>query len=192
MPALLAYFATMIYNPNNVAIEASPLTTVAELETGLDLCKMFGYNIDQDKPDEPVAWGHITCDGTIANLESMWIARNLKFYPLSLHKAMQKELKFVSDVFEVETCAGDTKKFIDLDTWELLNLKPTTVLDLPDRLYKEHAISPKFLEGVMKLYTVQSTGKDRLEEEYGFSEKPCQYMLATSRHYSWPKGGGKG
>jgi hypothetical protein len=28
------------------------------------------YNIDITK--SPVAWGHITCDGSVANLESMW------------------------------------------------------------------------------------------------------------------------
>jgi glutamate/tyrosine decarboxylase-like PLP-dependent enzyme len=72
MPALLGYFMTMIYNPNNVALEASPLTTVAEIECGEQLCEMFGYNIDPDKKTLPVGWGHITCGGTVANLESIW------------------------------------------------------------------------------------------------------------------------
>jgi len=72
MPALLGYFMTMIYNPNNVAIEASPLTTVAEIEAGEQLCQMFGYNIDTSKLNRPVGWGHITCGGTVANLESIW------------------------------------------------------------------------------------------------------------------------
>ncbi|KAJ8112448.1 hypothetical protein ONZ43_g5395 [Nemania bipapillata] len=38
----------------------------------------------------------------------------------------------------------------------------------------------------MNKFTIQSTGKDVLERE--FNVKPCQYMLATTRHYSWPKG----
>ena len=59
-------------NPNNVAIEVSPLTTIAEMEVGDDLCRMFGYNIDKTQVDLPLAWGHITCGGSIANLESMW------------------------------------------------------------------------------------------------------------------------
>ena len=63
---------TMIYNPNNVSIEASPLTTVAELEVGDQLCEIFGYNIDDSNQSGPRAWGHITCDGTVANLESIW------------------------------------------------------------------------------------------------------------------------
>ena len=72
MPAMLGYFMTMIYNPNNVAIEASPLTTIAEIEAGQQLCKMFGYNIDPEKKNTPTSWGHITCGGTVANLESIW------------------------------------------------------------------------------------------------------------------------
>jgi glutamate/tyrosine decarboxylase-like PLP-dependent enzyme len=72
MAALLGYFMTMLYNPNNVALEASPLSTVAEIEVGEQLCELFGYNIDESNLDMPTGWGHVTCDGTIANLESIW------------------------------------------------------------------------------------------------------------------------
>lgn len=73
MPSLLGYFMTMIYNPNNVAIEASPLTTVAEIEVGEQLCRLFGYNTDPNRTDVPTGWGHVTSGGTIANLESIWV-----------------------------------------------------------------------------------------------------------------------
>ena len=72
MPAVLGYFMTMLYNPNNVSIEASPLTTVAEMEAGLQLSEMVGYNIDPKRTDVPLGWGHITSGGTVANLESVW------------------------------------------------------------------------------------------------------------------------
>ncbi len=71
MPALLGYFMTMLYNPNNVTIEVSPFTTVAEMTTGDDLCRMFGFNVDPNNKDLPLAWGHIVCGGTVANLESV-------------------------------------------------------------------------------------------------------------------------
>lgn len=71
MSSLLGYFMTMLYNPNNVALEASPMTTLVELRVGQQLCKLFGYNIDEYK--SPLAWGHITCGGTVANLESIWV-----------------------------------------------------------------------------------------------------------------------
>ena len=77
LPAILGYLSTMFYNPNNVAFEASPFTTQLELKVGDQLCEMLGYRIpipnDEDQQDtRPVGWGHITCDGTVANLESMW------------------------------------------------------------------------------------------------------------------------
>jgi glutamate/tyrosine decarboxylase-like PLP-dependent enzyme len=50
-------------------IEASPLTTVIEIDVGKQLCGMIG--IDQEK-----GWGHITCDGSIANLESIWAGKS--------------------------------------------------------------------------------------------------------------------
>ncbi|KAI1351924.1 pyridoxal-dependent decarboxylase domain-containing protein [Xylaria sp. FL0043] len=189
MASILGYFMTMLYNPNNVAIEASPLSTVAEIEVGEQLCDLFGYNTDPNNTESPTGWGHVTSGGSVANLESICIkARNLKFYPLSLRKTFQKgqSLEYLSDIFYVETCQGVRKLFTELSTWELLNLRPSDILDLPDRLYQEHGISNAFLSDLMKKFTIQSTGKDVLEKE--FQVKPCQYMLATTRHYSWPKG----
>ncbi|PVH72326.1 pyridoxal-dependent decarboxylase domain protein [Cadophora sp. DSE1049] len=187
MPALLGYFMTMIYNPNNVAIEASPLTTVAEIEAGEQLCQMFGYNLDTAKLNQPVGWGHITCGGTgwyekykssadyaITNLD-LTPARNLKFYPFSIFKALQPNglLQFVADSFQIDNCV-------------LSNLKPKDVLDIPDRLAREYGVSPKYMEKVLLEYSIQQTGKDVLERE--FELKPPQYFLSNTRHYSWPKG----
>ena len=58
----------LLVNPNNVAVEASPLTTYIERDVGRQLCDMIG--IDQEK-----GWGHITCDGSMANLESIWAGK---------------------------------------------------------------------------------------------------------------------
>lgn len=49
----------MMYNPNNVASECSPLTTMIENEVGQQLCKLLGFKVDDDKKIAP--WGHITC-----------------------------------------------------------------------------------------------------------------------------------
>jgi glutamate/tyrosine decarboxylase-like PLP-dependent enzyme len=67
-------------NPNNVATEASPLTTVLEIDVGKQLCGMIGYNVDITQ--SPVGWGHITCGGTVANLESMWAGNSRIFCTL--------------------------------------------------------------------------------------------------------------
>lgn len=72
MPAVLGYLATVVFNPNNVAFEASPLTTIIEVEVGKQLSSMFGYDLNENKTMKPSPWGHVTCDGTVANLESIW------------------------------------------------------------------------------------------------------------------------
>ena len=66
-----AYLVTRCFR----SIEASPMTTVAEMEVGDDLCRLFGFNVDPNATDQPTGWGHITCDGTVANLESVWVGR---------------------------------------------------------------------------------------------------------------------
>lgn len=57
--------------------EASPLTGVIEYIVGQDLCRMVGYKGYDEitrgiRPDESIGWGHITCDGSIANYEAVW------------------------------------------------------------------------------------------------------------------------
>ncbi|HET6765199.1 MAG TPA: hypothetical protein VFH27_16045, partial [Longimicrobiaceae bacterium] len=74
MASLIGYFATMLYNPNNVAAEASPVTTRMELEVAAQLARMIGY-------DPARQWGHLTSGGTVANYEALWIARNVKYLP---------------------------------------------------------------------------------------------------------------
>jgi hypothetical protein len=75
MPATLGYFMGLLYNPNNISPEAGPLTHVIEYDVGQQLCGMLGYNAQlgtQPAREGPTAWGHITCDGSVANMESMW------------------------------------------------------------------------------------------------------------------------
>ncbi|KAJ4254500.1 hypothetical protein NW762_010099 [Fusarium torreyae] len=189
MSSLLGYFMTMLYNPNNVALEASPMTTLVELRVGQQLCNLFGYNIDPQK--SPVSWGHITCDGTIANLESIWVARNLKFYPLSLSLALKEKgkLAFIGDKFMAPSCYHSTDKtlFKDLKAWDLLNLRAEVILDLPNELNRQFGITSKFLESALNEFNIQTIGRAELEKRFGI-EKPARYFVSKTRHYSWPKG----
>ncbi|KAF8532792.1 pyridoxal phosphate-dependent transferase [Trichophaea hybrida] len=214
MPASLAYFMTMLYNPKNVAIEASPITTELELRAGRQLCMVLGYRAseditfpnfykglnmfdsaishspsqDSDSADDkkvplvPESWGHITCDGT-------HLARNLKFYPLSLLDAMEKdsELTPILEKFEISNCKGEMKLFKDLSVWELLNLRVPTILEIPERLEREFSVPSSNLEKAIKPFSIQSTGQHYLERKHGIN-KPIQYIVSSTRHYSWPKG----
>ncbi|KAF8892114.1 pyridoxal phosphate-dependent transferase [Infundibulicybe gibba] len=194
MPAMIGYLATMLCNPNNVATEASPWTTLVEGFVGVDLCTMLGYN-------PRISWGHITCDGSVANLEAIWSARNLKFYPLSLKLAITTPppdpslggkplLGFLSDEntpFTIETCDGATKKFLDCTIWELMNLQPHIVLGIPNQLYETYGISQTFLQTSLSPYSIQTLGKGYIEQALGVQRSPV-IMVGTTKHYSWPKG----
>ena len=98
-------------------------------------------------------------------------------------------LSFIATTFEIETCLGATKLLKDLTKWELLNLKPKAILDIPERLYGQYHMSPAFLNSVMQDYGIQSTSKDTLEQEFGVGQ--IKYFVSNTRHYSWPKAAGK-
>ena len=75
MPATLGYLMGLMYNPNNISPEAGPLTHIIEYDVGQQLCNMLGYNAQlgtQPSREGPAGWGHITCDGSVANTESIW------------------------------------------------------------------------------------------------------------------------
>ncbi len=110
MVANLAYMATILYNPNNVAYEASTATAPMEIEAGQDFSRLLGFDIKY-------SWGHITTDGTIANYEGLWMARNLKSFPLAVKKIKPVLVKGKSD-------------------WQLLNMPVKNILDLIDKVKK--------------------------------------------------------
>ncbi|HLO85859.1 MAG TPA: pyridoxal-dependent decarboxylase [Nostocaceae cyanobacterium] len=193
MPAILGYFATMLYNPNNVAFEASPATTILELLVGDDLCKMLGYTIPSEEEINNGAirpWGHITCGGTIANIEAIWSARNLKFYPISLQAALKSEnspLQAAQNI-EVSLLSGGSKRLIDLTTWELLNLKGDQILDLPNRLDKEYNIKSDDINEALAEYSIQNLGLIEFSRRYlgDINHSPVFFVPGT-KHYSFPK-----
>ena len=68
--ALAAYAAAQRINPNNHALDGGPPTSQMEKEVVADLAAMLGL------PD--TALGHLTGGGTVANLEALWVAREVR------------------------------------------------------------------------------------------------------------------
>lgn len=119
----------------------------------------------------------------------MAIARNLKFYPLAVHRAITVQngpLAFVHGGFVVENCKGEKKKFGDLTPWELLNLQPSTVLGIPEQLQQQFGIHPEWLQRAIIPYSVHTLGRDEIRKYYKFQK--MRYFIPSTRHYSWPKG----
>lgn len=102
MPSLLAYNYAMLWNGNNVAYESSPATSQMEEEIGHEFASMMGYKN---------GWGHIVADGSLANLEGLWYARNIKSLPLAMKEVIPELVK-------------------GLDEWQLLNMPTKKIMDL--------------------------------------------------------------
>ncbi|KAE9396101.1 PLP-dependent transferase [Gymnopus androsaceus JB14] len=192
LPGIAGYLTGMLFNPNNVAAEASLLTTWLEMKVGQEFCEMVGYNIDPGNKDEPQGWGHITCDGSVANLESIWAGKTSGHHSLRLLLAMERgSLGFLLDKLEVQTCQGQSKLLRDFTTWELLNISPLEILAIPDRLYSKYNISSTFLQNALSPYLIQSIGKDASMFEQRFGREYINrmaYVTSAAKHYSWPKG----
>lgn len=66
--AVAGYLAAMLINPNNHALDGGPATAAMEKEVVAQLAVMFGFTEHL---------GHLTTSGTIANLEALYVAREL-------------------------------------------------------------------------------------------------------------------
>jgi glutamate/tyrosine decarboxylase-like PLP-dependent enzyme len=66
--AVVGYLATMLINPNNHALDGGPATARMEREVVGQLAAMFGLRTHL---------GHLTTSGTVANLEALYVAREL-------------------------------------------------------------------------------------------------------------------
>jgi glutamate/tyrosine decarboxylase-like PLP-dependent enzyme len=66
--AVAGYLTTMLINPNNHALDGGPATGPMEKEVVAQLAQMFGL---------ATHLGHLTSSGTIANLEALFVAREL-------------------------------------------------------------------------------------------------------------------
>ena len=66
--AWAAYATAMLLNPNNHALDGGPATAEMEKDAVAQIAAMFGHGRHL---------GHLTASGTIANLEALWVAREL-------------------------------------------------------------------------------------------------------------------
>jgi glutamate/tyrosine decarboxylase-like PLP-dependent enzyme len=187
LPSIVGYFAAMLYNPNNAAAEASPVTTLLEKTVGEDLCRMLGY--DTSEKAHPRPWGHITCDGSVANIEALWSARNLKYYAISVAEAIRREpgLEEARRITVTLPDGHTIKKLLELNTWECLNLTVDEVLNLTARMVDDYEVPAPAMEVINK-YSLQKLGYEKFASEYlGDEIGPPAVFAPVTRHYSWPK-----
>lgn len=185
LPGMLGYFATMLHNPNNVTVQASTLTTFLGMVVGEDLCEMIGFDSAVVQP-----WAHITADGSIANEEATWSARELKYLPAAIRHALLYDDRYrkAGDV-EVALLDGTRKPLVALSTWTLLNLKMDDVLAVPGEIAA--AVDRKVADvwqDLLSRYSLNSVGWLRFYDQFmdGFKSPPV-IVVPSTKHYSWPK-----
>ena len=67
--AVIGYLSAMLINPNNHSLDGGPATAEMEQEVVASLARMLGVEHHL---------GHLTTSGTIANMEALWVARELR------------------------------------------------------------------------------------------------------------------
>jgi glutamate/tyrosine decarboxylase-like PLP-dependent enzyme len=174
----IGYFAAMLYNPNNVAIEASPVTTRLELEVAAQLAAMIGY-------DPATSWGHIASGGTVANFEALWIARNIFYLPIAAAGAAD-ELGIELRVARPDGRSADLRR---LGLWELLNIRNDDVMDLWSALWR--AAPEAEVKRALEAHSLGTVGYQdygrRLVATYGDGLPAAVVLVASTVHYSWEK-----
>ena len=104
---------------------------------------------------------------------------------------MQNELVFIADSFTIPTACGTEKLLQDFTPWELINIDPSVVLDIPTRLANKYGISAERLADALAPHSIQTLGKDELEKDLGTEvQRPGAYFVSATYHYSWPKAAG--
>lgn len=191
LPAVVGYIAALLYNQNNVAAEASPATTLFEIEVGDDLCRMLGYpqpDADDLARGAIKPWGHITCDGSVANAESVWAARNIKYFAVAMAEAIRAEPTLAAARnLTVRLLDGRRARLLDLSPWQMMNLPIDDVLGLSPRVSAVAGLAPSVIEAALSRHSVQALGLVAFHRAYlGDIASPVLLAPATA-HYSWPK-----
>jgi glutamate/tyrosine decarboxylase-like PLP-dependent enzyme len=173
-----AYFAAMLYNPNNVSGEVAPVTTKLEGDVAEQLARMIGY-------DPRCCWGHLTSGGTIANFEALWIARNVHYFPVAAALAART----LGLDLPVSLPNGSRAILNKLDLWHLLNIRPESALDLWDKLW---AAAPRpAVETALGAHSLATLGYQdytrQLADEFGDPLPAGVVLAAGTSHYSWAK-----
>lgn len=171
LPGLIGYYAGLLYNSNNVSVEASPITLRYELEVGREFARLFGF-------DETSSFGHITSGGTVANFESVYYAKNSRFLPATIGLMIKGEdFKWPS--------------FLPTDPWKLLNME---LVELPMLLEKLSSFGNSIAVDIMSLlknYSPSTLGDftfwTQFRTVFDIDIGTPVLIAPATAHYSWSK-----
>lgn len=174
MPGLVAYLATMLYNPNNVSLEASSVTVDFELEVGRQFAELFGY-------DREAAFGHLCSGGTVANYESLWFNRAGRFLPLTMALACRQD-------------GLPAPEGLPTSVWELLNVPLDAALGLYRAFQKSCLERELDALTVLRRWSLGHFGdgdyRDVVRETFGESYEAPVVLVPQTAHYCWTRSAG--
>jgi glutamate/tyrosine decarboxylase-like PLP-dependent enzyme len=197
IPSVLGYFAGMLYNPNNVTPEAAPVTVEWELEVARDILHMLGYNVPpapgapRGETRKEFGWAHITGGGTIANIESLWAARNIRYFPLAVRRAVEQS--GIALAVKIPGRPPDEQHPLDgLDERQCLSIKPNEAVFLLFRFVEavERHFKVSGADAVARAWQLlRDTG---LSLAHGgahavFARHPPAIFVSGTAHYSIAK-----
>lgn len=171
LPSIIGYYAGLLYHSNNVSVEASPVTLKYEIEVGNDFAKLFGYDTEK-------SFGHITSGGTVANYESLYFNKAIRFIPLTLGL-----------IIKVKHCSWP--ELLPKTVWELLNIPIDKIQLILEDFKKIKTAEGSFLESFISEYTSSSLGDwdywKMIEEHFNQAISAPVIIAPATSHYSWSK-----
>jgi len=202
IPSIIGYISGMLYNPNNVTPEAAPVTVDMEIEACNALIGMLGYDPPPEIPtdftrqnvesykkelEKEFGWAHLTLGGTTANLEALWVARTVKYTPLSIWDIARQENLDI----EVKFPNGQSEDIKVFTPRQLLLLKPNESIYLLARYVeayrKKHNIPLQ--DASNQAYKLLHGSQYSLNKGMGklFQEFPPVILVSGTAHYSIQK-----
>ncbi|MCZ2150585.1 MAG: hypothetical protein LC126_22780 [Bryobacterales bacterium] len=196
LPSVLGYFAGMLYNPNNVTPEAAPVTAEWELDVGADILRMLGYhppprNIGPSGAKTEFGWAHVTSGGTVANLEALWLARNIRYFPLAVRDIVKRE--GIPLTLRLPDGEAEERHAIDsLEESACLGVKPNQAIYLYSRFVDavRHHYGLNRPEGFKKAGALLAGSRYSLPHHGTracYDSHPPALFVAGTRHYSLGK-----
>ena len=171
IPGLAAQILTLPYNPNNVSEDAAPVTADLEVQVGLQLARMLGFNADPDTRD--CAFGHLTSGGTVANYQALRLALALKTFPVALRAAGVPELALPEDDWSAFNLAP-AQGIVLVDEWQTWRGQ----LDARDR---------RRWDARVRAHRLEQLGWVDFMAAHPQLRVPA-VLAPVSAHYSWSKG----